>query len=250
MTDRKEPGQRLRKINATGWNNAFEAGDFYARNKRLSDEGPGRDHLVLAERCRLRNDSGADRDAGDVLEIGDLLVDPIDAANLWFEGETPAVEGRGFAVLRRPTPEDEIDEAIVSGVCACLVDVVDTSHKFARLVDGSHFLESSDFGDARLLNTPATASKVLCGVLLGTVNQRGRVGKPTGGGITAASGATFGTGTVTFQQAGATALAAEDEGTTSQAVKSFIDAAIPTSAYCWVEPDWRGDWWVTAAGCP
>lgn len=65
--------------------------------------------------------------------------------------------------------------------------------------------------------------------------------------ITARSGTTPGTGTVTPQRYDGSSLASDGQDLT---VYSFsASASIASGKYCWIEQDPGGYWWVTAAEC-
>lgn len=69
----------------------------------------------------------------------------------------------------------------------------------------------------------------------------------TSSSITARSGTTPGTGTVTPQRFNGTAISSNGQDLT---VYSFsASAAIASGKYCWIEQDPGGYWWVTAVEC-
>lgn len=178
------------------WNNIKAAGDHYARTRRLG-EGIEREAVHLpTDLVKVRNDSGADRAAGDVLELTDFILDDVTQEYLWFAGEEPAIGGVRFGVLRRALPEDEIGEMHLSGVCVAKVDVGNVNHPRARVVPGSHVLVSGYGGPFKLLYSPDTGEQ-LCPVAFAQGNGN-YVAKTDGSGITAISGDTPGSGTVTL----------------------------------------------------
>lgn len=66
--------------------------------------------------------------------------------------------------------------------------------------------------------------------------------------ISARSGATPGSGTVTLYLL-STAGALTATGTTSVTVYSYASTAISSGKYCWVVQDPNGEWWVISVEC-
>ena len=155
MADHVSSGQPL-EIGADDWNNARAAGADYAQRRAL---GGGRDtrpsqhvsHVI----AKVKNNTGADRARGDVLELGDYLLTDSDNHTPWFEGETPDTTRLSFAILQEPIKEDEIGKAYTAGVGFAVVNVTDAAHKFAYVKSGEHKLQSATGGNVRILHKPS-----------------------------------------------------------------------------------------------
>lgn len=151
-------GDPLTALSARSWNRHELAAEYILSRKHLGD--PARQSVDHADSniVMVRNLAGADLVRGSVVELGDFIVteDPINS--LWFEGNEPDTT-RPFAILRRATPEDKIDEAQLSGVVIARVDVQDVDHQYAIVVSGETVLDSATWGPIRLLS-PADGAGV------------------------------------------------------------------------------------------
>lgn len=113
---------------------------------------------------RVRNSTGGLMPRWSVVGLGAPVFEPAHgtpdtipqdyAENLALKGETPAVgthEGR-FAVLVEPLPDGAIGYAVASGMTAAIVNVGDSSHKFAEIpASASPWLRSADAGGAQII---------------------------------------------------------------------------------------------------
>jgi hypothetical protein len=150
-------------IGATDWNNARDAGADYAERRALGERNPPRysqpiDHVI----CKVRNDSGADRSRGDVLELGTYLLTDADNHTPWFEGETPDTTRLSFAILQEPIKQDEIGKAFIAGVGYAVVNVSDAAHKFAYVKASAYKLESGTGGNVKILHKPSGTGDKNC----------------------------------------------------------------------------------------
>lgn len=109
---------------------------------------------------KVKNNSGADRSAGQVLEITTHLLTDIDRRNLWFNADTVSHPvGRTYCVLPRPIPSGEIDDAHISGVCVAQVNIIATTDRYAFIEVSSNVLKSGKAGQFKMLG-PVTATGV------------------------------------------------------------------------------------------
>lgn len=128
------------------------------RQNRMGSGGRNRPSVIPTDVIKVKNISGADRSAGQVLEIGTHLLTTIDRRNLWFNADTVShAAGRSYCILPRPIPAGEIDDAHISGVCVALVDIQDTADRFAYVETSSNVLKSGTSGQFKLLG-PVTAT--------------------------------------------------------------------------------------------
>lgn len=158
MTDKAQSGDDLR-ITAAGWNKSIDAGDYYERVKRLG-EGVTSQPFSIAP-IKVRNNTGADRRAGEVVGIGSLLLDELTNNYMWFGSSSPT-ECEPFGVYIHATPNGKIGSVSVAGACKALVDINDECHRFANVADGEYVLQSDDTGPVRIIYAPAGTGEKTC----------------------------------------------------------------------------------------
>lgn len=118
---------------------------------------------------KIRNATGSDLPGGAVVDIGDLLFDESEPLKLdypWFEVVTQA--GGAWGVMRRATPDEDIEECQISGICIARVNILNIDHTRAIPKAGQAYFESSHMGPVRILrlsDTDATGVQE-CFVLL------------------------------------------------------------------------------------
>lgn len=177
---------------------------------------------------RIKNETGDNLTRGTVLGLDGPIFTPADTSEdiFWreiaFRGITPdeTQHKRRYAVLIEAALGDssaygydsggQIVRACFAGICRVKVDVQDTSHDYANIVDSDYtHLKSSRFGHARILwregegpygHEPGTGYGYDTGiqwavVMLGVTGSCFAIGKANGP-ITARSGSTFGQGQV------------------------------------------------------
>ena len=86
-----------------------------------------------------------------------------------YRGEIPTGENGKTAVITltnlRP---GEINKAVIMWIVPCVVDVLDTAHRFARpIAENTTMLESSDSGNIRLVLEPTRTGVQVVDVMLG-----------------------------------------------------------------------------------
>ncbi len=134
--------------------------DWWKRTQAMGQGGaPDKSFPVPTDVIKVKNVTGSDRDAGDVLELGDCAVDEASRSEPYFEGDTPSHSyGHSFCVLTRPIPAGGTDSASVSGWAVARVEIQNAADRFASIQLGSHVLKSaSGGGDFKLLG-PVTAT--------------------------------------------------------------------------------------------
>jgi len=116
---------------------------------------------------RIRNDTGEARSRYDVVAIGDPIITASQNENHFAEvvamkGTTPTIPGdRGqWVILLEPLGAGKIGRALVAGVTACRVKMVDTDHTRCDVEDSSHTLASSTYGRGEILWTAASSDGV------------------------------------------------------------------------------------------
>lgn len=212
--------------NANTVNSILEATEAFQLQKRLGKGGSREQHGPPTDVIKVRNDSGAARRLGEVLECDDnsALLGSIDPQHLWLKGVTPN-GSRGFGILRHPTPASAIDQLQVSGACKALVNFSDASHRAAYVESGGYVLKSAYIGPVQVLYKPSGTGEKECVVRFFdsiSVSEQVQVwvgtGSPTSGDLTAANA----------------------DGLHSARVCRWVSGALATHEDCWLRlVDWE-----------
>ena len=127
---------------------------------------PDREHPIDPCRIWIRSTTGARRQF-ECLELSDeILLNQVQAHQLYLDGIAPTDTGIPFAVLLQPAPVGSgFRRGQVAGICPALVDVKDTDHTRAYLPDGAYVLESSDAGPVAIVQKPELTGEQLCVIL-------------------------------------------------------------------------------------
>jgi hypothetical protein len=165
VNGRVQPGQNIAAaFSARAWNRAQDAADIV-----LGDRGSVvADALTTAERAAnivlVRNQSGLVVPRFGVLGINSVEINPtgqpVDSSIALQFAQNPVVTGitptlahvERFVVLLEPVEDQKLARAAISGVFACRVFVMDSSHGFATIrADDTTQLESTSCGVLQLL---------------------------------------------------------------------------------------------------
>lgn len=248
MTGKIRAGQKLPGTwpSAQVWNGMVDAADR-VRQSGLSEASEGAGGIIPGDRIKLRNDSGADRSRGDVLTVGDLLVDEIDPLYMWFEGLATAL-GTPFAILTQPLPSTEIGPARLLGVVKARVDVSNINHKRARVLAGQYTLKSDPTGPVIILHQPGSTGVQDCAVLLGGPRHGGGAAKLTSD-MTGRSGTTAGEATADLIHLVGTTLTAIT-GATGLTIYNTTPQRAASGEYIQYKVNDDGDRLWDVADCP
>lgn len=149
------PGQPLR-VPATAYNAFVDAAEAHRRS--LVTGGPGSGAASQFDTAWVRNDSGHDRGRFEVLAVGSSPILP--SVNLrefqrWpvLGGVTPTLADAGRAlVLLEPIRNGRVGRALLAGVTACRVRMIDDRDRCADVDEQSaETLRSCQDGPAQLL---------------------------------------------------------------------------------------------------
>ncbi len=146
--------------------------DLQEQSERLGKAGPASQIVVSQTSVKARNTSGGDLLRGACLNISGNLLSEYDSTKLWFGGVTPT-GSQQFGILRRATPNGEIAELQVSGVCLAQVNVISVNHNYAEPVNGTTVFRSAETGPLLIMHKP---SLVATGEMEATVCFRGSPG--------------------------------------------------------------------------
>lgn len=152
---------------AQDWNSIGESTEVYHREQRDATAAQKKQWIIPTEWMFCRNGTG-DRDAGEVLEAGDYLLDEFDPFSLWFVGQAPTdpVRKSTHGVLRVACKDGKLERVQVSGIVRALVNVTDTDHQFCDAAAGYYVLQSNDTGPHKIVYKPTGTGEKTCAVLL------------------------------------------------------------------------------------
>ena len=171
MPDYRRPGQPWRPRSAAEHNLISEAAEWYQRHRQnrqpVSTETKRK--RAYHDWITVKNESGEDRRAGEVLEVFDflLLAERIAQDGLWYSGDVPQ-GGNVFGILKEPAQVDAFRELQLQGAIVALVNVRDESHTHAVVEAGEVVLQSSGSGPVQILDKEPGLGEQRCGVLLGS----------------------------------------------------------------------------------
>ena len=155
-------------FSARAWNRAQDAADILLNARpAMAAEASGLERAPNF--VMIKNDTGENLKRFGVLGISGVVINPsggtLEGTNAAssaarefsmspvLSGVTPTVgHANKFAVLLEPCPIDGVVRAAVSGVFACVVNVIDSSHGFATIkVGDNEQLQSTGCGLVQLL---------------------------------------------------------------------------------------------------
>lgn len=189
---------------------------------------------------KVKNITGADRRAGEVLEIGTHLLTDIDRRNLWFNADTCSHPvGRSYCILERPIPAGDIDAAHISGVCVALVNIQATTDRYAFVEKSSNVLKSGNAGQFKMLGPVTATGEQSVAVCFADDGRPVRFCKPVAN-ITKGN-----EGSVTLY---------EYDGTTETAGQTVMAKALMANvtgggSAKWCTAVWDGRWYVLPGEC-
>lgn len=142
-------GQPFRGINAADWNSFLDAAAWIKQNETVNKKPTINTHKRRTGIVKVKNGSGADRSRFDIVGFDNAgyIFDPGDDSQLdGFKAEVsligvePTCDHLGkFGVLveaiTSATPGN-IGDAVVSGLVQCRIEVCDSDHEFADVLDG------------------------------------------------------------------------------------------------------------------
>lgn len=116
-------------------------------------------HIPESDKVRIRNNSGSDCNAFDVLGIDGSFYDPATQLSDFKQGDpilkgitpTTAAHTGKFAILMEPIADGFIGQACIFGVCQVQINVVSADDQYADVKNSSKILQSAATGSARIL---------------------------------------------------------------------------------------------------
>lgn len=122
---------------------------------------------------QIKNTSGGAVDPQGILAVGDSIYDPADDELQYrykrpvFEGNTPVYgdDNERFVIVPAGLAANEIGPALLYGITAVQIDIVDTNDKYAAIAQtgpARERLQSVAIGPALILSSPGTTGVAWC----------------------------------------------------------------------------------------
>lgn len=237
------------RIPAADWNEMVDAVNDYRLRRRLGDPLPAPPISVSPAIVKIQNSSGAARRGGDLLQLDAPLVTTLDREHLWFDGVVPAAPlwQKSHGVLIRQTPNGELGDLQVAGVCLAYVNVTDTGHYRCDAKAAQYTLESCFAGPWQIIYKPSGTGEKLCVVCLGPKRPSSALGKLAGN-ISAAATSGALSANCALQRRNKSTSALESAAQTVTAW-SWYATAFATNDYFDLNQDDDGDWWLATKDC-
>lgn len=170
--------------------NAWNAAALEHRGNSQSQTAP-RGRQLPAGVVFVKNTTGGARKRFDVLALKQAVLDsakPDYKRSPAFDGVQPDPENTPehrsrVAILLEPAADGKFGRAAIFGQFAMPIEVLDTGHTRARVLD-DHTLQSGFFGPVRILAAPETGTKQLCRVMVDGFDGGHCLAKVPSGGIT------------------------------------------------------------------
>ena len=161
------------------WQRHDEAAEAYFRTKATGQGGNGNRGSRDTNIIRVKNNSGANRSAGHILEFTGLELSNLDGdiPMLWMTGGSPSL-ANAFGVLVQPLPDGESVPCQISGACKAKVNVLDAEDKYARVTSATYVLQSCALGPVRILYKPSGTGEKNCGILIPQAPDQSFICKP------------------------------------------------------------------------
>lgn len=239
---------------AADWNSFIDAAEDYKR--RSGGRPSGIDTPLITPSNTLiyvRNDSGDDRDQYEILGIDEPVILPDD--NLFAFQQGPCFKGlepttadhfSKFAVLQQALKQDEIGIALLYGMTPVLVDAGIDAEQYADVKNTDCTkLQGRPFGAARIVWKDSGNGDQWAWVHILPPTSPLVLGV-TSGGITALSGSTPGTGTVTIWKKSGSSIVTTSR---TQTAYSLAGYDIPTLTKVKMHADSAGNLWIVWNDC-
>jgi len=155
------------QISASRLLRAYEAGDDFALRRRLGQPVAQLRQPIDTTAIKVKNESGDDRDAGDVVELGASLLTTLDRRHIWLSAALRAGYG-AIGVLPEALPYNEIGLCQLAGVCLAPVNVLDADHTHCYAATGNERLQSNFGGPIEIVYKPAGTGVLTCALRLAT----------------------------------------------------------------------------------
>ena len=180
-------------IQAREWNRHCDTSDFVHANLIRGQTGGSPRRPYDTNAVTVKNNSGANRRAGDILEFTGLVTTDLSDGIPWLTGGSPSL-ANGFGVCLQAIPSaapDNFGPCLVSGCCVAYVNMSDADHKYATVTASTYVLQSSIIGPVRILFAPSGTGEKQCFVKINDVVGECLVKNATGSDIAASSSGTF-----------------------------------------------------------
>lgn len=172
------------------WNRHVVSSDWFHRNMARSQQGGGLVGGSDSNTVIVRNNSGADRRRGDILEFTGLDLSDLSDDLPWMIGGSPTL-ANAFCVLLHDLPSaapDNYGRGSAHGVVKAYVNITNTAHRYAAPAASNYVLQSAAIGPVRIMWQPGSTGEQTCLVLLNGVTGEILVRNDSGGNYAANGG--------------------------------------------------------------
>lgn len=170
------------------------------RSTQLSGATRSQSFRRQHDTVKIKNITGAeDREKGDILGIDTKLLTEISVEYPWFNSVEPH-RNKGFGILPKPLADQDVGDLQIAGIVGATVDVLNVSHRRAKIVDDEFNLESSIYGPVEIIWSPDSTGVATCLVNIDGRSPSFWMKTPTGG-IPGRQAAQMGSSICTLQEA-------------------------------------------------
>lgn len=152
-------------------NSILEATDHYLRHVAGGQQG-GSPSLGFVPWVKVRNSSGADRAAGEALEVGSLLTTNIEPGNFMFDADLRGASLGMCGVLLDHVTDGKTGRLQLWGLVKAQVDVNDEHHTHVYFKTADANPQSNFGGPARIVYKPSGTGLKTCVLCLGDAQYR------------------------------------------------------------------------------
>ena len=182
-------GERLAGIPLTSWNRGAKATEWVEREIAQLPTDPVPDAPAPYLAMMLENDTGEDREPGEVVRIEDPMIKPEETVNgaAAYQYATAIAKGiddaqNSIAILTQGGPylgtlpagfaRYGIMRGAIVGIVWAIVNVTDEKHNFAFPEVGQFKLQSSGQGPVAIKWKPTGTGELTCMVQVGAIDQK------------------------------------------------------------------------------
>ena len=249
---RVQPGGTWKPPTSADVNTTAKCVDEWVQTSELSKPARAIPITRPSDRIKVKNLTGAARSLGEVVEVGDSLLDNTTRLHLTFEGHL-AANGERYAILLDECRDDGIVPAQVGGLVQARVDISDLLHTCATPQSQIPYLLSSDFGPFRLWWHPPGETGIQdCIVMLDSPAGNMMFQAPSGG-IPPMVGSVVGSAECALFTVDSldtrTAMVNASESPITKPVKSIFSTAIAAGRYGIAAIEYSGNLMVISYDC-
>lgn len=152
MSEKVSPGELIEPAAKT-WNEMVDAKDDYLRRKATAVGNAS----SYPAGVKVKNNTGGALRKGSVVAFAGYPLGNqyLSQDYLWLNGTVPTANSNGFGIVTQAIAGGAFGPCLTTGTCMAVVNVTNTSHKFANLSNGTT-LQSAESGPVRIDYAPGT----------------------------------------------------------------------------------------------